>query len=335
MKLLIVTQKVNSNDPILGFFHRWIEEFSKYREVIVIALEVGEHRFSENVQVYGLGKKSGTSKFTQAIRFLGFIMRHRKEYKEVFVHMNPIYILLGGWFWRLYGKSIGLWYVHSHVDWRLRIAEKFVCHIFTANKESFRLRSEKVFFVGHGIDTELFLPGKKESLDKRTQIITVGRISRTKRIDVLIEALKESKNKGMSHYLKVIGSPITTEDKIYEKELQALIEAEDVKDHVELTGPVVHSCLPKIYQDADLFINLSKTGSLDKAVLEAMACNVPVLTSNEAFFEVLPKKYLVSEAPDDIVKAIETLVNDDAQLRDIIIQNYSLDKLIGKILNIF
>lgn len=29
VKLLIITQKIDINDPILGFFHKWIEEFAK------------------------------------------------------------------------------------------------------------------------------------------------------------------------------------------------------------------------------------------------------------------------------------------------------------------
>ena len=58
MKLLIITQKVDINDPVLGFFHRWLEEFAKHYEfVTVICLEKGEHRLPENVKVLSLGKE--------------------------------------------------------------------------------------------------------------------------------------------------------------------------------------------------------------------------------------------------------------------------------------
>ena len=57
MKLLIVTQAVDINNPILGFFHRWIEEFSKNCEkVTVIALGVGEYKLPQNVNILSLGK---------------------------------------------------------------------------------------------------------------------------------------------------------------------------------------------------------------------------------------------------------------------------------------
>ena len=58
MRLLILTQKVDINDDILGFFHRWIEEFAKRCEkVIVICLQEGRHDLPSNVKVLSLGKR--------------------------------------------------------------------------------------------------------------------------------------------------------------------------------------------------------------------------------------------------------------------------------------
>lgn len=61
MKLLIITQTVNTEDPVLGFFVRWIEEFAKHAETVeVICLKEGSHAFlPSNVRVYSLGKKRG------------------------------------------------------------------------------------------------------------------------------------------------------------------------------------------------------------------------------------------------------------------------------------
>ena len=58
MKLLIITQTVDINDQILGFFHRWVEEFAKHCEQItVICLEKGIHDLPQNVRVFSLGKE--------------------------------------------------------------------------------------------------------------------------------------------------------------------------------------------------------------------------------------------------------------------------------------
>ncbi len=58
MKLLILTQKVDKNDPTLGFFHRWIEEFANhYENLTIICLEKGIYTLPKNVQVLSLGKE--------------------------------------------------------------------------------------------------------------------------------------------------------------------------------------------------------------------------------------------------------------------------------------
>jgi len=59
MKLLIITQKVDMNDDVLGFMHGWINEFAKHCEKItVICLQKGEHELSDNVKVLSLGKEN-------------------------------------------------------------------------------------------------------------------------------------------------------------------------------------------------------------------------------------------------------------------------------------
>lgn len=58
MKLLIVTQVIDTEHPILGFFHRWCSEFAKNCEhVHIICLQAGKHSLPANVTVHSLGKE--------------------------------------------------------------------------------------------------------------------------------------------------------------------------------------------------------------------------------------------------------------------------------------
>ena len=107
MRLLICTQKVDKRDPILGFFHSWIEEFAKHcSQVIVICLEKGEFDLPENVTIFSLGKEENKHGYAVKLlycwSFYKFIWRYRKEYDTIFVHMNKEYVVLGGIFWRLF-----------------------------------------------------------------------------------------------------------------------------------------------------------------------------------------------------------------------------------------
>lgn len=337
MKLLIITQKVNKSDPILGFFCRWIEEFSKQvSELYVICLERGEYNFNENVRVISLGKDQGISKFRILLNFYKSILSLKNEYDVVFVHMNPIYIVLGGFLWRIFGKSIALWYMHKTVDFKLKIAEKFCDVIFTASEKSFRIRSNKVKIVGHGIDTDLFKPIERRDGHDKFRVINVGRITPVKnqlRLVQLLDELKRS-DKKVDVVLEIVGAAAVESDFEYLNKIKKYIKENDLEPDVKLAGPLDQRELVGYYNKADLLVNLSETGSLDKDVLEAAACNVDVLTSNEAFAGVLPKEYLADMDDEKILEAIRLKISDRSglgKLRGMIVKNHNLNSLINVI----
>ena len=287
MRLLILTQKVDQNDDVLGFFHGWIAEFAKHCEqVTVIALGVGEYHLPKNVRVFSLGKERGVSRLSYLFSFYRLIWRERKNYDVVFVHMNPVYVILGGLLWRAWKKNIGLWYTHKHVDMKLRIAEKLSHTIFTASSESFRLMSNKIKVVGHGINIETFKPTEKRG-NEVFRIVTAGRISPVKDYQTLIEAVAIIVQDHISVKVDIVGGPATAADKDYLEVLRALVHKKNLEQVIRFVGSVPNKELPVYLERADIFVNMSRTGSLDKAVLEAMASGVPVVTSNEALREVL------------------------------------------------
>ena len=70
MRLLIYTQKVDKNDPVLGFFHQWIEEFAEHLDALeVVCLEKGEYTLPGNARVTSLGREEGKGRMTYVWRF--------------------------------------------------------------------------------------------------------------------------------------------------------------------------------------------------------------------------------------------------------------------------
>jgi hypothetical protein len=62
-KLLILTQKVDKDDGVLGFFHAWIAALAvRFDGITVICLEKGACELPGNVTVLSLGKESGASR---------------------------------------------------------------------------------------------------------------------------------------------------------------------------------------------------------------------------------------------------------------------------------
>src|SRR3989344_2086341 len=183
MKLFIVTQIVDLHDANLGFFHRWVQEFAKKCETVtVVAQYVGTYNLLPNVRVISLGKEQGLSKLRQLFNFYRVLWREVRHADVVFVHMIPLWVVLGAPLYKIFNKKVYLWYVHKSVTLLLRIAERLVIKIFTASRESFRLPSKKVVIVGHGIDIEYFMPHPELREDSVFRILTVGRITKSKRI---------------------------------------------------------------------------------------------------------------------------------------------------------
>ncbi len=266
MKLLICTQTVDDRDSHLGFFVRWIEEFSKYCEKItVICLREGSHSLPNTVKVYEIGKTAGS--IHKAVRLLSFAWKLRKEYDAVFVHMNPEYAVVAGILWRLLNKRIALWYTHKSVNLKLRIANLFAHVVFTASKESFRLRSSKVRVMGHGIDTGFFTPDT--NVVRGNWLLSVGRLMRSKRHDLAIHIAARD-----GAALRIAG------DGPERGSLEAL--ARELHVAVQFLGGLTQAQLRDEYRTAAYFIHTSETGSLDKVVLEALACGLPVRTNDPA-----------------------------------------------------
>jgi glycosyltransferase involved in cell wall biosynthesis len=293
MKLLILTQKVDKDDSVLGFFHRWLEEFAKKCEkVTVICLYKGRVELPSNVKVFSLGKEEMLSRVIMLYRFFLYIIRERKNYDKVFVHMNQVYVILGGLLWRLMGKEIGLWYVHKQVTRSLRIALLLTHHVFTSAKESFGIESKKVHYVGHGIDVGNFMRPADYVRGSwaRPRIIHVGRITPIKHCEVLIKAaaiLRDSYS--VSIEVLFVGAPTNDSDNVYFETLREMVRASKLESSVRFVGSIPNYMVREYYWNTDLSANMCPNGGMDKSVLESIAAGVPAFVSNSVFVDVLGK----------------------------------------------
>jgi glycosyltransferase involved in cell wall biosynthesis len=344
MNLLILTQKVDKRDSVLGFFHGWVEEFAKRCEkVTVICLEKGVHDLPNNVRVLGLGKEKKQSRIAYLLHFYAYIWKYRKEYDAVFVHMNPEYVVLGGLFWKLLGKKIGLWYVHRQVNLKLRIAAVLADDIFSVAKTSFRLRTKKVHFLGHGIDTDMFAC-KKEGKEKDVvSIISVGRITEIKNLDVLITAAAlVKKQSDRAFRITLVGEPVTEKDNAYLASLKKHVADLELEDSIVFVGAIPHQELPARYCASDIAVNLAPTGGKDKAVLEALSCGIPTLVSNRAFAKDLGEYaedlIFAERDPQDLAEKLARLIEKPTKemkstLRQRIVEYHNKRNQIEKIVH--
>ena len=337
MKLLIVTQVIDTEHPILGFFHNWVKEFSKhYDSVEVICLEVGKYDLPSHVRVHSLGKETGGNKFSYLLCFYKHAWSLRKDYDQVFVHMNQVYVLLGGLLWRALGKKVGFWYAHGHMSLPVKVASWLSHVVFTSTASGFRYDTSKKIITGQGIDVERFKCIEK-SLSDILRLVYVGRMSSIKGIDTLLEVCKILLERNVPFHLSLIGSATTSSENSYLDELKTIVKNQNLESKVTFVGKIPNTELPQYLCRSDIFINQSSTGSLDKAGVEAMSSELVVLTCNEAYKEVFVnltnelmfEKSNATAIADKIVeyKDAEKRRIVGAQLRDIVVQNHSIERL--------
>jgi glycosyltransferase involved in cell wall biosynthesis len=113
---------------------------------------------------------------------------------------------------------------------------------------------------------------------------------------------------GRDMTLRIVGGPLGRADERYDAKLRAEVHRLGLEGAVEFTGPMAPADVARCHADAFLHVNVSATGSMDKAVLEALACGRPVLTTNEAFRDLLrDHPELMVDAPDPKLLAARIL----------------------------
>jgi len=356
MNLLMITRKIDKDDWLAGHSYEWAVKLSEKLKVesgklTVICLEKGNTGELDADFIYSLGKEKGRARFQRFVTMQKLLWQHVRKSDVIFSHQNPEYAINAAPFALLFGKNIVSWYTHGTVTWKTRLMVAVSKNVLTASEASLRIKTGKKIVTGHGINVSKFISSRKKEFDNpdsRFVVSTIGRYSASKDAESLIRAVLIAIEKsGRNITLSIFGKEATVADRKYVLGLKEISERLGSKmSEPVFKGPVPHVDITKKLQETDLFVNLSKTGSLDKAVLEAMACEVPVITSNEAFKVMLqPFADLTLTEPgnpemlaDKILNIINLNASDraalGANLRQIVVQYHNLDVLIGKIITI-
>lgn len=351
MNLLVLNQQTDPEDPGLGVAVDWLGAFARRVDrLYVITHQAGRLPEIPNLHLFSMGKERGYGRIRRLIEFYRalLIVLRDAPIDGCFVHMVPLLGVLASPLLKLKRIPMVQWYVHKATPWPLRLGHRLVTRVATASRESFRLPSRKVVVTGHGIDTEYFSPPPTRVWPHAPfTVVSVGRLAPIKRLEILVEGVAELRRGASRCQLLLVGGPRTEADRQYEASLRLRIEELGLDASVQLIGPVIRDRIVSWLWRSDVFVNLSETESLDKAVLEAMSCGLPIVTSNSAFRPVLgdlagqlmvPRNDPAALA--DVIRAIAHWTPEQRDrvgwaLRQIVVERHSLDGLAVQILAIF
>jgi glycosyltransferase involved in cell wall biosynthesis len=351
--LLLFNLKTDADDGVLGFTTDWINTLAPhFKKLFVITMVAGKIRVAGNVTVYSVGKENGYSIPRRIFEFYRILYRllHTEAIDACFAHMMPLFAVMAWPLLKAKRIPIVLWYAHKTVNTTLKIAVYLVDRVVTSSSTGFQIETNKKQVIGQGIDTERFCPPvNRNNKDVPFILLYVGRLSPIKHIEVLIEAMAKlvKERSGIKVQAKIIGGPLTTVDQKYASRLKLQAKDHGVDDGVEFIGSKSFHEVHKYYQMADCFVNPSDTDSVDKTVLEAMSCGVPIITSNIAFKEVLGtelatlwviEKRNVNALYESLSLLMDMPISERRELgvmlREIVVRDHSLHRLSEKISNI-
>ena len=132
------------------------------------------------------------------------------------------------------------------------------------------VKSEQLLRCPYGVDIAQFSPKEyKDDLyikNRAIRFIYVGGVKELKGISYLLEAFRDIPTNDA--VLTVVGQ-YCPDDK----------DIQEYKDKVEFTGTVLHNEIPDLLRQADVFIFPSLGDSYALSVMEAAACGLPVIIS--------------------------------------------------------
>jgi glycosyltransferase involved in cell wall biosynthesis len=346
VNLLLFNLCTDLADPTFGFTTSWINGLARRcNRVVVVTLRTGIVDVDANVSVYSLGSPSRMSRPRKVAEFYRVVLRALRTYRidACFAHMTPH---LAALFWpvaRLYKIPVLLWYAHGAVPVSLRIAHQLVDRCITSTPTGFRLKSNKLFVLGQGIDTQIFVPPTLPGGEYNRTALTVGRLTPRKRLEQIIESMALLRRSGEDLRLVVAGGTATEADKRYESELRARVDDLSLDDSVKFEGAVPFPRIHGVYWRGAIFVNASETDSLDKAILESMASGCIPISRNRSFARIAQTEgldFLVpAPGPEGIAERLAEVVALSAtervrlrrRLRELVVRDHSLDALMDKI----
>ncbi len=287
VRVVFICEAVDAADPMQPTTIRWLEALAGHpavARVTAITLRRGEHHLPAHVTVRDLGRGG---RLRRLARFWVEAVRAARAGADCFfVYQGGHYPLLLLPFRLALGTPVYQWWAHPRVGLTTRLYARFCDDkVFTSTPGAFPVPLPKVRVVGQGIDTERFrmIPGRPKS----ARWVTVGRISPVKRLDAMLRALGECNRRfGTRQGLDLYGPTPAGQDG-HHAALEQIVREECLDGLVTFHGQVRQEQLPDILNDHPVFVHFCD-GALDKTTVEAMACGLPVLSTNACVGEVVP-----------------------------------------------
>jgi L-malate glycosyltransferase len=191
--------------------------------------------------------------------------------------------------------------------------------------------TKDVTVVPFGVDINNFSPRKVSSLFHENDFVlgSIKPLETLYNIDILIDSFITLRHKYPTLKLLIVGSGAS------ELELKEKVRKAEINDFVIFTGRIPFNEVSNYYNMIDVLVNISEYESFGVSVIEAMACEKPVVVTNVGGLKDIVKDDTLGlkvevRNIEQTVKAIEELITDKDKYKKIaansrahVVENYN------------
>jgi glycosyltransferase involved in cell wall biosynthesis len=200
----------------------------------------------------------------------------------------------------------------------------------------------KARVIHPAVDPDFFRPGDRaQSADGTVNIITTGSLAWVKGYEYALLAVRNLLDQGISAHLSIIG-----DGQDYSRLLYTIADL-NLEGKVHLHGRLTPLEIRHRLQEADAFLLSSLSEGVSNAVLEAMACGLPVVTTDcggmtEAVTDGVQGLVVPVRDPEAMAAALARLSADTELARRLgqaarqrILQDFTLKRQVQKFIELF
>jgi len=290
--------------------------------------------FSKNITIYKVGLHKKELQFWRRAEVIEWLIKAGPHYRKLL--RKNIYDLAHAFFafptgWLCYRSRGKLPYIISlrgsdvpgeharlKLDYKIlgslvfkpiwkNAAGLIACSQGLKNRALKFLPSAAIDVIPNGIDLDRFYSDKSAKKPDTLRLLTVGRLSVTKRVEMLIDAVEIVHKESCKVHLSIVGGGAL------EQQIRRSVSERDLTGVIEITGRVEPEEMPQIYRRSDIFISASMQEGMSNAMLEAMASELPIITTRcEGVDELIADNGIIVEnpVPEDIAASIKQLIRD-------------------------
>jgi sugar transferase (PEP-CTERM/EpsH1 system associated) len=295
-----------------------INNSTQYNVVHCIITLTGEQDLYDaikpDIEIYNLGKKPGKDlsihwKLYKLLRELKPDVLHSYNFATIEYHLIAFISGVKLQIHSDHGRGGDDFYGKNKKNNLLRrFSALFLDHYFVVSEDLFewvekilKIVPPKLKLIYNGVDTEVFHPAK--STPDGFTICTVGRLHEEKNQALLIDAfcLLKQENKALSEFRLVIAGDGPLHDDLKQKINQC-----PYTNDICLLGN--QDDIPNLLRESNLFVLTSPYEAMPMTILEAMACGLPVITTNVGGISYLLSENEAWLVDQDIRQIIETIL---------------------------